>query len=76
MRTITLQQAQENLPSLMEDAIMHREPLLIRSGAGREIVCLPLEDFVSWQETLYLLSNRANADHLRRSIAESRTSNS
>jgi len=26
----------------------------------------------SWRETLYLLSNPANADHLRKSIAEAR----
>ena len=31
-----------------------------------------LEKFNSWRETLYLLSNPANAAHLRRSIAEAK----
>ena len=31
---------------------------------------LSLDEFNSWQETLYLLSNPANAEHLRRSIQE------
>jgi antitoxin YefM len=33
-------------------------------------VFLPLDEYHSWKETLYLLSNPANAEHLRRSIAE------
>ncbi len=33
-------------------------------------VLLSLDEFNSWQETLYLLSNPANAAHLRGSIAE------
>ena len=31
---------------------------------------LPLDEYNSWKETLYLLSNPANAEHLQRSIAE------
>jgi antitoxin YefM len=34
------------------------------------VVIVPLDEYDSWMETLYLLSNPANADHLRRSIAE------
>jgi hypothetical protein len=32
--------------------------------------CGAYQEFNSWQETLYLLSNPANAEHLRQSIAE------
>ena len=32
---------------------------------------MPLDEINSWKETLYLLSNPANAANLRRSIAES-----
>ena len=31
---------------------------------------MPLDEFNSWKETLYLLGNPANAAHLRRSVAE------
>jgi antitoxin YefM len=37
------------------------------------VVIVPLDDYESWKETLYLLSDPANADHLRRSIAEAET---
>jgi antitoxin YefM len=33
-------------------------------------VVVPLEDFKAWQETNYLLRAPANAEHLRKSIAE------
>jgi antitoxin YefM len=33
---------------------------------------MPLEEFNSWQETLYLLSNPANAEHLLESIAQAK----
>jgi antitoxin YefM len=37
---------------------------------------MPLDEFNSWKETLYLLSNPANAAHLRRSIAEAKAGKS
>jgi antitoxin YefM len=37
---------------------------------GDQVVAMPLDEFKPWKETLYLLSNPANAAHLRRSIAE------
>jgi antitoxin YefM len=33
---------------------------------------LALDEFNSWKETLYLLSNPANAEHLRESLAQAR----
>ncbi len=38
-----------------------------------QIVVVPLDEYNSWKETLYLLSNPTNAEHLRRSIAEANT---
>jgi antitoxin YefM len=37
---------------------------------GDRIVLVPLDEFNAWQETMYLLSNPANAERLRRSIAQ------
>ena len=39
-------------------------------GAGEQVVLMPLDEFNSWQESLYLLASPKNAAHLRRSIAE------
>ena len=38
--------------------------------AGRSVVVLSLADYESLEETLYLLSDPANAEHLRKSIAD------
>jgi antitoxin YefM len=35
---------------------------------GSKAVLMSLDEFNSWQETLYLLSNPANAEHLRRAL--------
>jgi len=39
---------------------------------GALVVLVPFDEYNSWQETNYLLSNPANADHLRRSIAQAK----
>jgi antitoxin YefM len=45
------------------------ELVVIRPG-HEPMVIVPLAEFESLRETAYLLSSPANADHLRRSIAE------
>jgi len=39
---------------------------------AKEPYSMSLDEFNSWQETLYLLSNPANAEHLRESIAQAK----
>jgi len=36
---------------------------------------MSLDEFNSWQETLYLLSNPANAEHLMESIKQAKSGN-
>ena len=36
----------------------------------RKAVLMSESEFNSWQETIYLVSNPANAEHLRKSLAE------
>jgi len=72
MAIMTVNEAKKNLDQLIEQAIFNAEPPVIRADTGQSIVLLPLDEFNSWQETLYLLSSPANAEHLRRSIMEAR----
>jgi antitoxin YefM len=72
MTTVTLTEAKENLEKLIEQVIADAEPIILSTETGQDIVLLPLDEFNSWKETIYLLSNPANADHLRKSIAEAR----
>ena len=73
MNVITVNEARRNLDRLIETVIANAEPTVIATEAGQQIVLLPLDEFNAWQETAYLLSNPANAAHLRQSIAEAQS---
>ncbi|MBU1615977.1 type II toxin-antitoxin system prevent-host-death family antitoxin [bacterium] len=72
MNAITINQAKQRLDTLMEQVISDVEPTIICSDKGEKAVLISLDEFNSWQETIYLLSNPANAEHLRKSIAQAR----
>jgi antitoxin YefM len=72
MNAITLAEAKQNLDHLIAQVIADAEPAIICNDKGEKAVLLSLNEFNSWQETFYLLSNPANAEHLRKSIAEAR----
>jgi len=70
LKAVTLKEAELNLKKLAEQVVADAEPTIVVLENGEQVVLLPLADYNSWKETHYLLSNPANADHLRRSIAE------
>ena len=70
MNAVTLKDPKLNLEELVEQVIADAEATIVVTESGDRVVVLPLDEYNSWKETLYLLSNPANADHLRRSIAE------
>ena len=72
MNATTVNEAKNNLDRLIEQVTADAEPTIICGDQGQKAVLLSLDEFNSWQETLYLLANPANADHLRRSIAEAK----
>ena len=73
MNVVTVSEAKRNLDSLIMKIFSDAEPTLIATESGQQIVLLPLDEFNAWKETAYLLSNPANAERLRKSIAESKT---
>lgn len=73
MQAITLKDAKRNLPRLVEQILADAEARIVVTDKGEQVVMMPLDEFNSWKETLYLLSNPANAEHLRRSISELET---
>jgi len=72
MNATTVNDAKNNLDRLIEQVTADAEPTIICGDKGQKAVLLSLEEFNSWQETLYLLANPANAAHLRQSIAEAK----
>ena len=70
MDAVTTYQASQNLDLLIDRVIANAEPTILCNDKGSRAVLMGLDEFNSWQETLYLLSNPANAEHLRKSIRE------
>lgn len=70
MQAVTLKEAKLNLERIVEQVIADAEPAIVVTESGEQVVFLPLDEYNSWKETLYLLSNPANADRLRKSMAE------
>ena len=72
MDAVTVNHAKKNLDHLIEQVIDNVEPTIICNDKGEKALLMSLDEFNSWQETLYLLSNPANAEHLRESIAQAK----
>ena len=70
MTAMTLNEAKENLERVIKQVIDDDEPAIVCTESGEQVVVLPLDEFNSWKETIYLLSNPANAEHLRKSIQQ------
>ena len=72
MNAVTLNEAKQNLERLIDRVIEDAEPAILCTDTGQKVVLVSLDEFNSWKETIYLLSNPANAAHLRKSIQEAR----
>lgn len=70
MEAMTSHQAKQQLDELIDRVILDAEPTILCNEQGKQAVLMSLDEFNSWQETLYLLSNPANAEHLRKSIEQ------
>jgi antitoxin YefM len=73
MQAVTLSQAQQDLPGLISHVVDDAEPMIICTDSGKQVVCLSLDEFNAWKETVYLLASPANAARLRKSIEEAKS---
>ena len=71
MRATSFTNLRKNLAAEIDSVNNDHEPVIItREGGKPSAVLMSLEDFASWQETAYLLSNPVDAKRLLDSIAE------
>jgi antitoxin YefM len=69
MTAVPLDAARVDLDSLIARVLGDAQAIVLNTAHG-SVVVMPLDEFTSWQETAYLLSNPANAAHLRESLAQ------
>lgn len=71
MKHVSVTELRKNLASEIDRvAADHDFTIITREGGKPAAVLVSLDDFASWQETEYLLRSPANAERLRKSIAE------
>ena len=70
MHAVTIADARLHLDGLMRRVIDDSQPTIVLMESGEQVVLMPLDEYNARNETNYLLSNPANAAHLRKSIAE------
>lgn len=75
MEAITSNLAKQQLDELIERVILDAEPTILCNDQGKQAVLISLDEFNSWQETVYLLSNPANTEHLLESIKQANSGN-
>ena len=69
MDAITYTAARQQLAQTMNSVCENHTPVIITRQKAEAVVMMSLSDYNSIQETAYLLSNPANAERLRASVA-------
>ena len=69
MKTLSVNEAREKLPELVEDVLLDHEPMLI-SGINKKAVLVAESDWQAMNETLHLLSEPEMRDTIQNGISE------
>jgi antitoxin YefM len=69
MDIVNYSEARNNLKSVLDKVIANSMPTVIFRQNGGSVVLVPKDEYDSWTETNYLLSNPVNAQRLRDSMA-------
>jgi antitoxin YefM len=67
--TIHVDQNNHDVEAVL-DQVRNSESTLLVNEAGDEFVLMPKKEWDSWQETLYLMSNPANAARVLKGIEQ------
>lgn len=70
MHILTLKDAKAGFKQALDEVCRDHEPIVIVRKRSQHVVLLPLSDFNSINETLYLLGTSSNASRLRKSIEQ------
>jgi antitoxin YefM len=70
MNVLTASETLANLDDVMGYVVDDKSPVLITRKNGEAVVMVSLSDWTAIEETTHLLSNPANARHLRDSIQQ------
>lgn len=72
MTTTSYTELRANLARFLDRVEDDCEEIVVSRGKQRRVIILSLDDYLSLQETAYLLSSKKNRKHLEKSLAEER----
>ncbi len=70
MEMVSFSKLREKLKEHMDRVCADRTALLVTRQGGKSVVMLSLKEYERLEETLHLLGDPVNAEHLRRSMAQ------
>ena len=70
MNTVTYTEARNSFASTIDRVVENHTPIIITRQKKESVVIISLEDFNSYQETIYLMQSQNNAKRLNKSILE------
>jgi len=70
METTNATELRKNLKRKLDIVSKDRETLIIHRSGEEDIVMLPISEYNSWKETMYLVSTKANRKNLEKSIEQ------
>lgn len=72
MTTTSYTDFRAHLAQFFDKAEQDCEEIVVSRGKGRKVIILSLDDYLSLQETAYLLSSKKNRKHLEKSLSQVR----
>lgn len=70
MDVLTYSDARANLKGVMDQVVRDRTQVVVARQRGGSVVMVSLDDWSAIEETMHLLSSRANIERLRASIEQ------
>ncbi|GAA2039126.1 YoeB-YefM toxin-antitoxin system antitoxin YefM [Catenulispora yoronensis] len=70
MRTLTFSDTRAHFAETLNKVVDDREPVIVTRANREAVVIMPLDEYESMRETLYLLRSPANARRLFHAIEE------
>lgn len=70
MKVVNFAEFRNNLAKNLNDINKHKETVIVFRTQGKNVAVMDLDEYNSIQETLHLVSNKANRTRLEEAIAE------
>ena len=70
MKVMSMSESRANYAATLDSVINDQEEVVITRPGGEDVVMIPLREYESMRETLYLMSSPVNRQRISRSIEQ------